>query len=164
MGCDDVITGDCLEVLAGLPAGCADLVFADPPFNIGYEYDVYDDRRAKADYLAWTEKWLAACVRVLKPTGSFFLAIGAYGYTYFSASTKGTGTTIASSIEGGFGLPTAVALVLAVLLAGVAGLLFSPISSRLRGRIRSAPDSLYRRLCSAISSGLTSLGACTITR
>jgi site-specific DNA-methyltransferase (adenine-specific) len=59
-----------------MPPGSVDLVFADPPFNIGYEYDVYDDRRAKADYLAWTEKWLAAVERVLAPHGSFFLAIG----------------------------------------------------------------------------------------
>ena len=73
---NDVITGDCIETLNRLPAGCADLVFADPPFNIGYQYDVYDDRRAKADYLAWAEQWLAAAMRVLKPTGAFFLAIG----------------------------------------------------------------------------------------
>ncbi len=73
---DEVITGDCLEVLAGLPAGCANLVFADPPFNIGYEYDVYDDRRAKEEYLAWTDRWLAQTMRVLSPTGAFFLAIG----------------------------------------------------------------------------------------
>ena len=76
MDCDEIVTGDCLEVLSSLPAGCADLVFADPPFNIGYEYDVYDDRRAKADYLAWADKWLAAAIRVLSPTGSLFLAIG----------------------------------------------------------------------------------------
>ena len=66
MGWNDVITGDCLEVLAGLPAGSVDLAFADPPFNIGYEYDVYHDRRHAADYLVWTEKWLAAVNRVLK--------------------------------------------------------------------------------------------------
>jgi site-specific DNA-methyltransferase (adenine-specific) len=76
MGWNDVITGDCVEQLSQLPAGCADLVFADPPFNIGYEYDVYDDRRAKRDYLTWADKWLEAAVRVLSPTGSFFLAIG----------------------------------------------------------------------------------------
>jgi len=76
MRSNEVIEGDCIQVLADLPAGSVDLVFADPPFNIGYEYDVYDDRRAKADYLAWTEKWLAAAARVLKPDGSFFLAIG----------------------------------------------------------------------------------------
>jgi site-specific DNA-methyltransferase (adenine-specific) len=73
---NEVITGDCIQVLNQLPKGCADLVFADPPFNIGYEYDVYHDRRSKADYLAWVEQWLAAAVRVLSPTGSLFVAIG----------------------------------------------------------------------------------------
>src|SRR5579883_86680 len=76
MRLSEVIEGDCVSVLDGLPAGFADLVFADPPFNIGYEYDVYDDRRAKTDYLNWADKWLAAAVRALSPTGSFFLAIG----------------------------------------------------------------------------------------
>ena len=76
MRLNDVIEGDCIAVLNDRPAGFADLVFADPPFNIGYQYDVYDDRRGKADYLAWTEKWLAAASRALKPNGSFFLAIG----------------------------------------------------------------------------------------
>ena len=68
--------GDCIAGMNGLPAGGIDLAFADPPFNIGYEYDRYDDRRQTADYLAWTEKWLAAVRRVLKPTGSFYVAIG----------------------------------------------------------------------------------------
>jgi DNA modification methylase len=69
-------TGDCLALLEDLPAGSVDLAFADPPFNIGYEYDVYHDKRAKADYLAWTDRWLAAVRRVLRPTGSFYVAIG----------------------------------------------------------------------------------------
>jgi site-specific DNA-methyltransferase (adenine-specific) len=73
---DRVITGDCLSELAKLPQGVVDLAFADPPFNIGYQYDQYDDKRAKADYLAWTEQWLRAVKRVLKPNGSFFVAIG----------------------------------------------------------------------------------------
>lgn len=76
MRLNDVIEGDCIEVMGRLPAGSVDLVFADPPFNIGYQYDVYDDRRATADYLEWTAKWIAAAARLLKPTGSFFLAIG----------------------------------------------------------------------------------------
>ena len=37
--------GDCIAGMNELPVGSADLVFADPPFNIGYEYDVYDDRK-----------------------------------------------------------------------------------------------------------------------
>jgi site-specific DNA-methyltransferase (adenine-specific) len=68
--------GDCITGLAQLDPGCVDLVFADPPFNIGYEYDVYHDKRAAKDYLAWSERWGAQVVRILKPTGAFWLAIG----------------------------------------------------------------------------------------
>jgi len=35
--------GDCIEGMNSLPEGSVDLVFADPPFNIGYEYDAYVD-------------------------------------------------------------------------------------------------------------------------
>ena len=73
---NEIVTGDCLEWLPTLPAGSADLVFADPPFNIGYDYDRYDDSRTKADYLAWADRWLGEAVRVLSPTGSLWLAIG----------------------------------------------------------------------------------------
>ena len=36
--------GDCVEQMMSLPEQCVDLAFADPPFNIGYDYDVYDDK------------------------------------------------------------------------------------------------------------------------
>jgi len=71
-----ILTGDCLRHLASLAPESIDLAFADPPFNIGYEYDVYNDRQSKSDYLVWTEKWLQAVRRLLKPNGSFFVAIG----------------------------------------------------------------------------------------
>jgi site-specific DNA-methyltransferase (adenine-specific) len=76
MRTDHIFTGDCLQVLPRLPEASVDLAFADPPFNIGYEYDVYHDRKGRSDYLAWTEQWLAAVRRVLKPTASFYVAIG----------------------------------------------------------------------------------------
>ena len=60
---------------------------------------------------------------------SFFVAVGAYGYTFLAAESR----TVGVSHQAGLGLPPPVALVLAVLLAGVAGLLFSPIAARLRG-------------------------------
>ncbi len=73
---DRVILGDCVAGLRGLEAGSVDLAFADPPFNIGYKYDVYDDKQAADDYLDWTRTWTKEVARVLKPTGSFWLAIG----------------------------------------------------------------------------------------
>ena len=71
-----IIAGDCIELLSKAKEPFADLVFADPPFNIGYQYDKYHDKVEKNNYLAWTKDWMAACVRVLKPHGSFFIAIG----------------------------------------------------------------------------------------
>jgi site-specific DNA-methyltransferase (adenine-specific) len=68
--------GDCLDLFKSVPDGSIDLAFADPPFNIGYSYDVYDDRRAEGDYLNWSRQWGAEIVRVLKPDGTFWLAIG----------------------------------------------------------------------------------------
>ena len=71
-----VIQGDCITELAKLDEGSVDLAFADPPFNIGYDYDEYDDRRADHDYLAWSKRWMSSVVRVLRPWGTFWLAIG----------------------------------------------------------------------------------------
>jgi site-specific DNA-methyltransferase (adenine-specific) len=68
--------GDCVKVLSDIYPESIDLVFADPPFNIGYDYDVYDDSRSSEDYLSWSEKWIAGAYRALKPTGAFWLAIG----------------------------------------------------------------------------------------
>jgi site-specific DNA-methyltransferase (adenine-specific) len=67
---------DCISGMSQLQQGSVDLAFADPPFNIGYKYDVYEDRLAADHYLAWTKKWGAALVRALKPNGTFWLAIG----------------------------------------------------------------------------------------
>jgi len=59
-----------------LSDGVVDLAFADPPFNIGYDYDVYRDKLASYRYLTWSRGWMAQVVRVLKPDGTFWLAIG----------------------------------------------------------------------------------------
>ena len=73
---DRIICGDCIKWLSKRREPFADLVFADPPFNIGYKYDSYRDKKGYDEYLAWTDQWMKACCRVLKPTGSFWVAIG----------------------------------------------------------------------------------------
>lgn len=71
-----IFEGSCADLLADLPEGCADLVFADPPFGIAYKYDRYDDRTTREQYLAFADRWARACLRVLSPTGSLWVAIG----------------------------------------------------------------------------------------
>jgi site-specific DNA-methyltransferase (adenine-specific) len=62
--------------MKSLAVGSVDLAFADPPFNIGYEYDVYHDKLESERYLAWCRDWIGEVVRVLKADGTFWLAIG----------------------------------------------------------------------------------------
>lgn len=75
-GFDRILKGDCISHMAAMDAECVDLAFADPPFNIGYTYDVYDDRRSAEEYLNWSRRWIEGVNRVLKPSGAFWLAIG----------------------------------------------------------------------------------------
>lgn len=73
---DKIHLGDCIEGMQALPDGCVDLIFADPPFNIGYKYDKYDDRLEYDQYLQWSHDWIAQVHRILKSDGTFWLAIG----------------------------------------------------------------------------------------
>ncbi|WP_404306204.1 DNA-methyltransferase [Neorhodopirellula lusitana] len=73
---NQVHQGDCVKLLGEVEEGSVDLVFADPPFNIGYDYDVYDDTQQSDDYLKWCRQWIDGVYRALKPDGTFWLAIG----------------------------------------------------------------------------------------
>ncbi len=86
-----VLIGDCVAELAKMPADCADLVFADPPYNLQLNGDLKrpDDSRVDAvdddwdkfssfsAYDDFTRAWLAACRRVMKPHATLWV-IGSY--------------------------------------------------------------------------------------
>jgi len=88
---DQVLRGDCLEVLRGLPDASVDMVFADPPYNLqlggdllrpdNSRVDAVDDDWDKfsdfAAYDAFTRAWMTECRRVLKPEGTIWV-IGSY--------------------------------------------------------------------------------------
>lgn len=76
MELDKLYNMDCIKGMGQIKDGSVDLAFADPPFNIGYKYDVYEDRLKAEEYLAWSKEWGKALIRTLKPTGAFWLAIG----------------------------------------------------------------------------------------
>jgi DNA modification methylase len=72
-----LMPGDTVEVMRSLPAGCATVVCADPPYNNATRYDAdpTGDDLTPDDYLAWTREWGAAAARLLNERGSFFLMI-----------------------------------------------------------------------------------------
>jgi site-specific DNA-methyltransferase (adenine-specific) len=82
-----LIEGDCLEALEKLPPGTADLIFADPPYHLsnggttcqsGRRVSVnkggWDASRGIAEDHAFQSRWLLACRRVLKPSGTIWVS------------------------------------------------------------------------------------------
>ncbi len=92
---DQVLDGDCLQVMEQLPPESIDLIFADPPYNLQLRQDLWrpnltrvdgvsdawDQFKGFAEYDAFTAAWLTACRRVLKPTGTLWV-IGTYHNIY----------------------------------------------------------------------------------
>jgi modification methylase len=91
MELDRIIEGDCIEAMGALPQGSADLIFADPPYNLQLKNelrrpdnsrvdavdDAWDQFGSFADYDRFTRAWLGAARRVLKDTGAIWV-IGSY--------------------------------------------------------------------------------------
>ncbi|OYT64801.1 hypothetical protein B6V00_05345 [ANME-1 cluster archaeon ex4572_4] len=76
MEVDKVYLGDCVKIMKTLPNKSVDLVFADPPFNIGLKYDVYNDNLSYEKYYKWSEEWIKEACRLLKNSGAIYVAIG----------------------------------------------------------------------------------------
>lgn len=66
--------GDCLSVLAACKSKSIDLIFADPPYNIGKDFGNNKDRWESINaYVEWCKKWIDECMRVLKDNGTFYV-------------------------------------------------------------------------------------------
>ncbi|MFU9045613.1 adenine-specific DNA-methyltransferase [Acinetobacter tibetensis] len=68
-----IIHGDVLKGLSELPSESIDLIFADPPYNIGKDFDGLVENWKEEEFLEWCYTWLEECYRVLKPSGTFYL-------------------------------------------------------------------------------------------
>jgi len=73
MELDTIIQGDCIEEMQAMPDNSIDLVVTSPPYNVGIEYDTFNDKRPYPAYLYWCRQWLAEILRVLKPDGRLCL-------------------------------------------------------------------------------------------
>ena len=92
---DQVLVGDCRQILTELPENSIDLIFADPPYNLQLEGELWRPNLTRVDavdddwdqfesftqYDRFTQEWLSACRRVLKPTGTLWV-IGSYHNIY----------------------------------------------------------------------------------
>ncbi len=79
------ILGDVLEALSTwVPDGSIDLIFADPPYNIGKVFHETQDRwQSDKDYLRWCHRWLDLCIQKLKPNGSLYVMAATQNMPFF---------------------------------------------------------------------------------
>lgn len=119
-----IVRGDCLELLAGLPEASINIVMTSPPYNIGVAYNSYDDRRPRADYLAWLGDVGRALARVLAPGGSFFLNVGGTNADPWIAMD------VAAAFRGTFTLQNHIVWVKSVSIGKDTVGHFKPITSR----------------------------------
>jgi len=70
-----IIKGDAIAVLTNeIVDKSIDLIFADPPYNIGKTFNSTKDKwKSQEDYLSWCYEWIELCIKKLKPNGSFYL-------------------------------------------------------------------------------------------
>jgi len=73
----EVIHGDTILILPTLKDDSAQIIIADPPYNIGKDFGNDSDKQPMDDYLVWCEQWIKECLRILKPNGTMFI----YGFS-----------------------------------------------------------------------------------
>jgi len=79
-----IIYADALEALKTLPDNSVDLIFADPPYNIGKNFNGKIEKwETEESYLEWCYEWLDLCVQKLKPNGSFYVMTATQFMPYF---------------------------------------------------------------------------------
>ena len=75
--------GNCIEVLSSVPDESIDLIFADPPYNIGKKFGEFKDCwPSDSAYAEWCYEWLDACIRKLKPTGCLYVMTSTQAMPY----------------------------------------------------------------------------------
>ena len=68
---------DCITGMQKMKSESVDIVICDPPYNIGKDFGNLSDKQKMDDYLLWCDKWIAECLRILKPHGTLYI----YGFS-----------------------------------------------------------------------------------
>lgn len=76
--------GDAIDILRNeIPNESIDLVFVDPPYNIGKRFSNFHDKwPSDEEYAKWAYQWIDECIRILKPTGSLYLMTSTQAMPY----------------------------------------------------------------------------------
>lgn len=78
-----VYNGDCFDCLLDIADESVDLIFVDPPYNIGKKFGNFMDVwSSDTDYATWCYQWLELCIKKLKPNGSLYVMTSTQAMPY----------------------------------------------------------------------------------
>ena len=80
-----IFHGDAIKIMQNeIPDESIDLVFVDPPYNIGKKFSNFHDKwPSDAEYAKWAYQWIDECIRILKPTGTLYIMTSTQAMPYF---------------------------------------------------------------------------------
>jgi site-specific DNA-methyltransferase (adenine-specific) len=124
VGAQKILVGDCVPLLAAIPAGSVDVVVTSPPYNIGLRYRSYHDGRERAAYLAWMREIGGLLKHVLREEGSLFLNVAG------TSSDPWIAADVANSLRDLFALQNSILWVKSISIGEESFGHFKPVKSR----------------------------------
>lgn len=74
-----ILCGDCIDVIKSIPDDLIDLIVTSPPYNVGINYDKWDDNQPESEYWKFVNKWIRESARILKDGGRICINIPVMG-------------------------------------------------------------------------------------
>ncbi len=80
-----IFYGDSLQILSSeITSESVDLIFIDPPYNIGKKFSNFHDKwESDEEYAVWVYQLLDECIRILKPNGTLYMMASTQAMPYF---------------------------------------------------------------------------------
>ena len=118
-----ILLGDCLEVLKTIQDKTLDIVITSPPYNLGIKYNTYNDNKSEIEYLTWLHSIFIQIKRALRDDGSIFINVGC------SSTKPWISIDVASKLRDLFVLQNRIVWVKSISIGDITYGHFKPINS-----------------------------------
>ena len=75
MKMNEIIVGDCREVMATFPDESMGMILTSPPYNVGLKYDGFEDNLSDEEFVEFNREWLKESYRIIEDTGRLYVII-----------------------------------------------------------------------------------------
>lgn len=95
---NEIQVGDCREIMASYPQESVGLIITSPPYNVGLNYDGFDDNLPEDEFVQFNYEWLLQAYRVAKDTARLYAVIGDKMLWFFREQAEKAGWSYAQKL------------------------------------------------------------------